>query len=330
MRDARLPRVGHDDAVSRDRSRGRAPCRSPSSRRPGTGAGACRRRRRPARGGCRCRPRRCGPTESAARPTGSMNWPGSEPAPPQRAVTAPGGGVEAHDPLVAGVRDVERTARERRASAARRRSFPDRSRRPPTGRRARSARCGGSRCPRRRPRRPARPRRRRARSPGRRPGPWCRARAAARRSRRGPDDAAVLRVGHVDVAAAVGGHAARLGELAAARNRSGRRRAGVGSSVASDGIVARGRVLDLQLQGLEQSRAAEVLAHVQGRVLRSDRAPDLVEEPPAQAVPEARARDAALLGRFREPPRADRDPFGVVLGRRAASRARPPGPSRRR
>ena len=75
----------------------------------------------------------------------------------------------------------------------------------------------------------------------------------------------------------------------------------------------------------------EVLADEDGRVLRADRAPDLVEEPPADEVLERRA-DASS-----RPPSAAPGTTRRGSGRasrrswaRAASRARPRGPSRRR
>ena len=120
-------------------------------------------------------------------------------------------------------------------------------------------------------------------------------------------DPAVLRVRDVEVALGVRGDSARLGELAGPRARSAelasrRELHGLG------GVVARGRVLDLDRERLEHAAAAEVLADVDGRVLRSDRAPDLVEEPEAERGP--RSSGASSRSRscdLREPPGADRN-----------------------
>ena len=61
-------------------------------------------------------------------------------------------------------------------------------------------------------------------------------------------------------------------------------------------------------------RAAEILADVDGRVLRPDRAPDLVKEPEARAGPPrvGRVFPPSVLD-LRKPPRADRNALGVVL-----------------
>ena len=102
-------------------------------------------------------------------------------------------------------------------------------------------------------------------------------------------DAVVLGVRDVEVPAGVGGDAARLGELAGPGPRTAED-AGRRQLHAVGGVVARGGVLDREVQRLEDAAAAEVLADEESRVLRADGAPDLVEEPPPEEVLERRPR----------------------------------------
>src|SRR5207248_6927819 len=88
-------------------------------------------------------------------------------------------------------------------------------------------------------------------------------------------DPVVLRVGDVEIAAGVRREPARLGELAGTRSGDSRFARG-GDGRGLGGVVARGRVLNAQLQGREwPGPFLEILSDEEHRVLGSDRAPDL-------------------------------------------------------